>query len=120
MPITRRCSSKTTRAGLTLIEVLVAILILTAGALSTIGTQVAVARLSAGTVAQQLNAAAAAAILDSLRAEPCALLAPGNSTTRNARISWSANRAGDLATLRINVLPSQGAPWSAETLVPCA
>lgn len=120
MPFVPRPPRFQPRAGLTLVEVLVAILVLTAGALSTIGTQVAVARLSARSLAQQRNATAAATLLDSLRTTPCSALASGTSTSSLAQLSWTATPSGDLVALYVSVVPTTGAPWNLETLVPCA
>ena len=108
------------RAGLTLVEVLVAILILTAGALSSVGTQVAIARLTRATLVQQKTAADASAILDSLRATPCAALTTGTTSRPHALLTWSATPNGDLVELRLTVIPTTGAAWQAETLLPCA
>ena len=108
------------RAGLTLVEVLVAILILTAGALSSVGTQVAIARLTRATLIHQKNAADASALLDSLRATPCAALTGGSLPRSHAQLTWTAIPNGDLVELRLTVLPSVGATWQAETLLPCA
>jgi prepilin-type N-terminal cleavage/methylation domain-containing protein len=107
------------RTGLTLVEVLVALLILATGALATVGTQVAIARLRAGALARERTAANAASIIDSLRALPCAQLAPGTHATAGARFSWTPTTLGDLSALRLDVAPTQGAPWHAETLLPC-
>ncbi len=107
------------RNGLTLVEVLVALLILATGALATVGTQVAIARLSASSLARERTAATASSIIDSLRALPCAHLAPGTRATAGARFSWHPATLGDLSTLRLDVTPTQGAPWHAETLLPC-
>lgn len=113
-------SSHPPRAGLTLVEVLVAILILTAGALSSVGTQVAIARLTRATLIQQKNATDASAILDSLRATPCAALAAGSTTRTHAQLTWTATPNGDLVELRLTVIPTTGTTWQAETLLPCA
>jgi prepilin-type N-terminal cleavage/methylation domain-containing protein len=107
------------RDGLTLVEVLVSLLVLSAGALTTIGTQVAIARLSASSLTRDRTAATAASIIDSLRAQACALLASGTRGNPDAHFSWSVSTIGDLRTLRLDVTPTQGTPWSAETLVPC-
>lgn len=107
------------RNGLTLVEVLVALLILATGALATIGTQVAIARLSATSLAGERTAATAASIIDSLRALPCAQLAPGTRAAAGAHFTWHPTTLGELSVLRLDVTPAQGAPWHAETLLPC-
>ena len=113
-------STRHPRAGLTLVEVLVAILILTAGALASVGTQVAIARLTAATLIQQKTAADASALLDSLRATPCAALTAGTTARQHAQLIWIATPTGDLVELRLTVNPTAGATWQAETLLPCA
>jgi Tfp pilus assembly protein PilV len=102
------------------VEVLVAILVLTTGALATVGTQLALARLSADTVTRERDAATAATIIDSLRASPCASLASGTRLTSGATFTWSVTSLGDLRDVRVHVVPSQGTPWAATTLLPCA
>ena len=114
-----RRSGHASRRGLTLAEVLVALLILATAALATVGTQIAVARLSASALTRERTAARAASIIDSLRALPCARLAPGTEAAAGVHFSWRPTSLGDLSALRLDVTPTQGAPWHAETLLPC-
>jgi Tfp pilus assembly protein PilV len=108
------------RAGLTLLEVLVAMLVLTAGILTTITTQLAVARLRAHDTVRLRAAAAAAGTLDSLRAVPCQSLTSGNAVEPDAHLAWNVLVARDLAEVQLAVTPRIGAPWAAETLSSCA
>jgi len=111
--------SRSARAGLTLVEVLVAILVLTTGALASVGTQLAIARLSASALARARDATAASAIIDSLRTIPCPSLTSGMAIAHGARVTWSVTALGDLRGLRVAVAPSPGRPWAAATLLPC-
>jgi Tfp pilus assembly protein PilV len=108
------------RAGLTLLEVLVAMLLLTVGTLTTLSTQVAIARLQSHDSTRQRAASSAAAILDSLRATSCASLTSGSSLEPDARLDWTSHVAADLASVALVVTPTRGTPWTAATLVPCA
>ena len=108
------------RAGLSLFEVLVAMLVLTAGILTTITTQLAVARLRSHDAIVSLAANAAAATLDSLRAIPCNTLTSANLAGPHAHLDWTVLIATGVAQVRLTVTPRRGAPWAAETLLPCA
>lgn len=99
----RRSAAPMSRTGATLVELMVALLLLTVGVLAAAGSGRAVAReLDA---ARTLDVATwrAASRLDSLRALDCArlaLAAPDSDTTGDAlvpdtRIAWSVARADD-------------------------
>lgn len=112
----RRARSE--RTGLSLIEVLVAIVVLTTGALAAVSTQVATAHLAKHARALHVNAQDAARLLDSLRPTPC-VSAAGANVGKYADYSWSKSVSGGVARIHLLVTPTTGKPWSAETLVPC-
>lgn len=110
--------SRSRRVGLSLLEVLVAIVILTTGALAAISTQVATAHLTKRTRALQFTAQGAARLLDSLRSTSCASTS-GVHIGSFANYSWSKSPGADVALVRLQATPAAGKPWSAKTLVIC-
>src|SRR5690606_27550827 len=107
------------RSGLSLIEVLVAIVVLTTGALASISTQVATAHPTRRTRALQFNAPDAARQLESLRSTTSCTSTSGLNSGRYAQFAWSTLAAADLALIRVQVAPKSGKHWSVETLVIC-
>ena len=90
------------RYGFTIIELLVAIVILTVGLLALAGT--------AGLVASHVGdggrltsaAQAARSIIDSLATRDCATIASGTST-RGVSVSWTASRDSSAVTIDVAV-----------------
>lgn len=109
---------KTKRTGLSLVEVLVAIIVLTSGALAAVSTQIATAHLAQRARTVQSNAQHVARLLDSLRGGPCAS-SSGTNTRTGAVFTWSVAPGADVALVRVQVTPTSGNPWAAETLVAC-
>lgn len=115
-------ASRHPRLGLTLVEVLAALLLLAVGALGVASTSALTARLFATGSAIERSAAALAAVMDSLRAERCATLVGGSSPTAGGTVTWGVLHAPRVAQLRVTVSPtpaSRVAPFAVETLLPC-
>ena len=76
------------RAGFTLIELMVAVMLFTVGVLATMSSAAAVMKMMGG--AQRLTVASvvAEARFERLRAQSCAQHAAGSATTRGVRESW--------------------------------
>lgn len=107
------------RNGLTLVEVLVALLLFASAALTTAAVHGATSRLSSEAVIRRRLADAAASTLDSLRSIPCAAVATGASTTPQGTLRWVVSAAARTHALDLVVTPARGAPWSASTVIPC-
>ncbi|GAC1682997.1 MAG: hypothetical protein NVS9B3_00780 [Gemmatimonadaceae bacterium] len=79
------------RRGFTIVEVVVAIFILTAGLLALAGTSAAVVRMVGGAGQQALAAAAAQTRFELLRSTgSCSSIASGSATSRGISESWTA------------------------------
>ena len=76
------------RAGFTLIELMVAVMLFTVGVLATMSSAAAVMKMMGG--AQRLTVASvvAEARFERLRAQSCAQHVAGSTTTRGVRESW--------------------------------
>lgn len=85
----RVTTMRASRSGFTIVEVLVAILILSVGMLALVGSAAVVVR-QTGTAARQTQAAAyAQSRFERLRASPCASLTGGADTVRGIVTAWA-------------------------------
>jgi prepilin-type N-terminal cleavage/methylation domain-containing protein len=88
------------RMGFTLLEVLVALVVLAIGILGLSANAASVSRLVGDGSRLTLAAAVATARLEQLRALPCASVAPGTAVTRGIEERWTIAPMGPAATLR--------------------
>lgn len=77
------------RDGFTLIELMVAIMILVVGVLGLAGTAGMVSRMVGGAAHQTIAANIAASRFETLRSVPCASVVNGDTTIRNINESWT-------------------------------
>jgi prepilin-type N-terminal cleavage/methylation domain-containing protein len=90
--------------GFSLIEVVVAILILTVGILGLAATAGQVTKMVGWGGRYGASAVAAAAQLEQLRATPCAsLAATGSATVGIYSLSWTVTASGNLRTMTLTV-----------------
>jgi len=114
------------RRGLTLIECVVAILLLTVGLLALAGLAGSAAKAVRGGSTQVVAAAVAQSRFDSLMSVPCAALAAGGavtsgtSTTRGVRETWSVTDGKDLKRLSDEIrIPGRVNPVVYQSVIPC-
>ncbi len=109
------------RRGLTLIEVIVALLIASIGALAALSTQAVMIRERgrANVVRQQV--AVASRVLDSLASISCTTIAGGSLTRSTAAYRWTTATSGRSITISLDVTPTLRSvvPWSTRAEVPC-
>jgi prepilin-type N-terminal cleavage/methylation domain-containing protein len=90
--------------GFTLVELLVALLILSVGALALVGTSRTIAALIGDGAQRTVAARAAQSLLDSLAATPCAALRDGSATTaRQVSLAWVIRDSAGLRTVQQRV-----------------
>jgi len=90
MSATRRLQhTRRPRRGLTLIEMIIAIIVMSIGIMGLAGTASYVAMQMGGGNAQTIAAALATKVSDSLSARRCAALVSGSQTKRGVTISWT-------------------------------
>lgn len=82
------------RRAFTLVEIVVAIMLLSVGVLALAGTAVLVLRLIGAGGTHAVAAATAESRFEILRATPCAALASGSSVARGVQEQWSVGPAG--------------------------
>ena len=80
--------------GYTLVELLVATVVLAVGVLGLAATAVAVARLTGAGMRQTVAAAAARSRFELLRSGGCGRVASGSAVTRGVHESWTARSRG--------------------------
>jgi prepilin-type N-terminal cleavage/methylation domain-containing protein len=76
------------RSGLTLVEMMVAVMILTIGLLAMVGTSAYVVRQLGGGRAETNAATVVQARMEWMRSLPCASITSSNTVTRGVRESW--------------------------------
>ena len=85
----RRRSARRARRGFTLIEMIIAIMVMSIGIMGLAGTASYVAMQMGGGNAQTVAAALATKVSDSLSARRCSALVSGSQTKRGVSISWN-------------------------------
>lgn len=112
-------SSPRTPRGLTTIEVLVALTLLSGGVLATLSVHATVSAMTTRVHRRRQLAVHLTSTLDSLRASPCAAIAAGASTTPAGRIAWRVAKVPGAATVTATATPTGGHTYRAETVLPC-
>ena len=110
-------------AGCTILEVVVALMILSIGILALIGTAASAARLAAQGRRATRTAALATAQLEALRSQDCGALAGGSRSAGRWTVTWSVSR-GNAAARGVTVVVEEPAPDSVRRhvfagVVPC-
>lgn len=82
------------RSGFTVVEVLVAIVIMAIGVLGLAGTAASVSRLIGGGAQQTIAANIALSRFEQLRSTACASMAAGTATTRGMTEHWTVSASG--------------------------
>lgn len=119
MRMTLRSAHAVSR-GFSLIEVLVALVLLAVGALGVASVSSSAARLAVRGGMIERWTMQLTAVLDSLRAAPCATLAAGSVVSPAVSISWSATVTPRIAQLAVVAAPAPPAtPLHVELLHPC-
>jgi type IV pilus assembly protein PilV len=95
--MTARTRQRHARAGFTLVELMVAIMVMSVGVLGLAGTAVVVARLTGGATQQTVAANVAATRFERLRSSPCGAIASGYATTNGVSEKWVVTSKGTAA-----------------------
>ena len=95
----KRCESR--RDGFTLIELVVAIMILVVGVLGLAGTAGAVSRMVGGAAQQTIAANVAASRFEKLRSVPCSQVVGNTATTRHIAEKWTVTTDPNSANLMV-------------------
>lgn len=116
-------SARRARRGVTLVEILVAMIVLVVGLAGVMGSATAVETQMGGGVRETVAAALAQARLDSLASLSCAQLPgglSGYSTTRGVTESWRVVDGRNIKTLSVTLtLPRRTARPVYSTVIPC-
>lgn len=111
------------RHGITLVEILVALIILLVGLAGVMGSTTAVETQMGGAVRETVTAALAQARLDSLASLSCAQLPgglSGSSATRGVTETWRVTDGRNIKTLSVTLtLPRRSARPVYSTVIPC-
>lgn len=114
------------RRGASLVELIVAMVLLSVGLFSVLGTSGSVSESLGGGMRQTLAASIAQARIDSLTSIGCQSLTPGNATSsgtgtvRGIEESWSVTDGRNVKTINVSVtVPGRSYPILYETIIPC-
>ena len=103
MTRSRRVSSRLrARRGLTLIEIIIAIIVMSVGVMALAGTATYVGTQMGGGRAQTIAAAMSTKIADSLAARRCPSLVNGTQTNRGVTVTWTVTPSTPARTVRID------------------
>ena len=86
---TRKTRRPTKRAGFTLVELLVAMMVFAVGMLGLAATAASVTRMMGGAKRQTIAATVAQSRLEKIRSSPCASLVSGTETVRGITNTWT-------------------------------
>ena len=112
----------TTRAGLTLIEVVIAILILSVGALALAGSSAVMVRRLSDSARNSVGASVGRSRIESSLAAPCSALTGGSEQILGVRSDWSVAGAQNSADIKLRVTyPARRGPHSEDFIssAPC-
>jgi prepilin-type N-terminal cleavage/methylation domain-containing protein len=112
MILTRtRSKQSTSRRGFTLIEMIIAIIVMSIGIMGLAGTATYVATQMGGGAAQTVAAAMASRVSDSLSARRCSALVDGSQTRRGVTMSWVVTDSSRTkwVTSQVQYKPKRGA-----------
>lgn len=119
----RRPSRRRARRGITLVELLIAVLMLVVAVGGLVGTSAAVGRQMTGGISQTVAAGIAQARLDSLTSLSCAQLVGGSygtSTSRGIAETWNVVDGRNTKTLNVRVtIPRRSTPMLYQMVIPC-
>ena len=90
------------RRGLTLIEMIIAIIVMSIGVMALAGTASYVGTQMGGGRAQTIASAMSNKIADSLAARRCPSLVNGSQTNRGVTVSWTVTPASPARTVTVN------------------
>ncbi len=112
------------RDGITLVEILVAVVMLTVAVGGLLGSSAAVANQMGGAVRQTVAAGVAQARLDSLTSLSCTQLAggaaTGSSTTRGVQESWTVTDGKNVKTIAVQIrIPKRANQLVYSMVIPC-
>lgn len=94
-----RAGGGSARDGFTIIELIVAIMILVVGVLGLAGTAGMVSRMTGGAAQQTIAANVASSRFEMLRSVPCAQVTSGTATTRGMAEKWTTTVSPSNANL---------------------
>jgi prepilin-type N-terminal cleavage/methylation domain-containing protein len=80
------------RRGFTLVELMVAVLLLSVGLTSVIATSSAISRMMGGSIREATAATLAASRFETLRGSRCAAITAGTATTRGITETWKVTK----------------------------
>src|SRR6478672_6754559 len=113
------------RAGITLVEVLISIIMIAIGVVGLLGSSASVATQMGGGVRQTVAASIAQNRIDSLTSIACSQLAvagvaSGTSTKRGIKETWSVTDGKNVKTIVVQiVIPKRVNPLNYSTVIPC-
>lgn len=113
----RRPRPQRPRQGFTIIELMIAIVVLSIGVLGLAGTSAMVSRMIGGAAQQTIAANVAAGRFEKMRSLQCSSIASGTATLRGTTETWTVTSAGTSLKFVVDSVSWRGAGQSTSKLV---
>ena len=105
------------RYGFTIIELMIAIVVLSIGVLGLAGTSAMVSRMIGGAAQQTIAANVAATRFEKMRSRQCSAITSGTATLRGTSEAWTVSSVGTALKFVVDTVSWRGAGQSKSNLV---
>ena len=105
------------RHGFTIIELMIAIVVLSIGVLGLAGTSAMVSRMIGGAAQQTIAANVAATRFEKMRSRQCSAITSGTATLRGTSEAWTVSSVGTALKFVVDTVSWRGAGQSKSNLV---
>ena len=113
----RRPRPQRPRQGFTIIELMIAIVVLAIGVLGLAGTSAMVSRMIGGAAQQTIAANVAAGRFEKMRSRQCSAITSGTATLRGTSEAWTVSSVGTALKFVVDTVSWRGAGQSKSNLV---
>ncbi|MGH7625504.1 MAG: type IV pilus modification PilV family protein [Gemmatimonadaceae bacterium] len=105
------------RQGFTIIELMIAIVVLSIGVLGLAGTSAMVSRMIGGAAQQTIAANVAASRFEKMRARQCSAITSGTAALRGTTETWTVSSVGTALKFVVDSVSWRGAGQSTSRLI---
>jgi type IV pilus assembly protein PilV len=113
----KRHPRQRSRHGFTIIELMIAIVVLSIGVLGLAGTSAMVSRMIGGAAQQTIAANVAASRFERMRSRQCSAITSGSATLRGTTETWTVSTVGTALKFVVDTVAWRGAGQSTSRLV---
>jgi len=113
----KRHPRQRSRHGFTIIELMIAIVVLSIGVLGLAGTSAMVSRMIGGAAQQTIAANVAASRFERMRSRQCSAITSGSAALRGTTETWTVSTVGTALKFVVDTVAWRGAGQSTSRLV---